>query len=106
MLRGQLRLDGAIVGRHKDLLGAHIRRCLAQSTLALPAALEQLGEHAWGARWPGHQAIARGARGSRASMPRTCSEMQGRLMQRFNIAGDTSFPTWQLAAAVRAFQSV
>ena len=51
MLRGQLRLDGAIVGRHKDLLGTHIRRCLTQSTLALPAALKQLNEHAWWPSW-------------------------------------------------------
>ncbi len=43
MLRGQLRVDGPAVGCHQNLLGTHIRRCLAQSTLALPAALEQLG---------------------------------------------------------------
>ena len=43
MLRGQLRLDRAGVGCHKNLLGTHIRRCLAQSTLALPAARHGLG---------------------------------------------------------------
>ena len=30
-----------------------------------------------------------------------CNEVQGYLLHRCNKAGDTSFPTWQLAAAVR-----